>query len=238
VQLATTVVTASGNLSITGVAGDTGEAVELDATTLNVTGSITIDGTGDDASGVDFNTGTSITAGGNVTVTGRTATGTWAIDFLDTFTLNGSTGVTIVGDKISLVDTATTIEGGGPLVIESEGPTFNSSLTTEGLTFGTSFSSARIGKTTNTGSVTIGSEGLNVAGPIAVYGGTTTIDGPLLSTAAGANITVAGNDAIDLGADLTTAQRQHHPRRQHQPDCRRECCHRCSRWRCALQRHD
>jgi len=205
VLIVSSTIGASGPLTITGVAADTGKAVELDAVNVTVSGDISVNGTGVAAAGVDFNTGTSVTStSGNITISGRSGTDL-SVEFIDATVLNAATGVTIAGDKLDLVGSATTIEGGGPLVIESESAAFNSSLTTQGITFGTTFSSARIGKTTNTENVTIGTAGLNVAGPVEIYGGTTTLDGDVVSTAGTATLLVNGSTAIVLnGGNLAT----------------------------------
>ena len=61
----------------------------------------------------------------------------------------------------------------------------------------------RIGKTTNTGDITVGSEGLNISGPIDIYGGQINLNGVIKTTASDANITIEGTTGITVGANVS-----------------------------------
>ena len=95
-----------------------------------------------------------------------------------------------------------TLTGTVRLSSNRESASFGQEVSLEKVTIGNNFTSATIGKTTNTGDVTIGVEGLNIAGPIEIYGGNTVLEGEIVTTASDANITINGT-GITVGANVS-----------------------------------
>jgi hypothetical protein len=128
-----------------------------------------------------------------------------SIGFDDNNNVTGHSSVHLIGDRLELSYKGNTdlyVNGNGSLVIESESASFGQEVSLEKVTIGNNFTSATIGKTTNTGDVTIGVEGLNIAGPIEIYGGNTVLEGEIVTTASDANITINGT-GITVGANVS-----------------------------------
>ena len=119
--------------------------------------------------------------------------------------LTGHSSVHFIGDRLEFSYKGATdlyVNGNGSLIIESESASFDQEVSLEKVAVGNSFTSAAIGKATNTGDVTVGAEGLNIAGPIQIYGGNTALEGEIVTTASDANITINGT-GITVGANVS-----------------------------------
>jgi autotransporter-associated beta strand protein len=104
-----------------------------------------------------------------------------------------SSSVTIKGDKASFFvngDFRNNINTSGAIVLESVANSFEAAPTLTGLTISGNPSSVRIGKTTNTANITLGSA-LTAAGPIEVHGGTIAVNAALTATDSNINLTAS-----------------------------------------------
>ena len=190
-----------------------GNAVSLQAdTTLTATNDLSINasfngsGTNDRYGFAAW--GDVVMTADNLTIEGRTTGDSSAksIGFDQDNILTGHSSVHFIGDSIEHSYKGMTdlyVNGNGSLVIESENPSHDHDVSLEKVNFSSSFTSARIGKTTNTGNITVGSEGLNIAGPIEIYGGNTVFEGEVATTASDANITIEGTAGITVGANVS-----------------------------------
>ena len=127
-----------------------------------------------------------------------------SIGFDDNNNVTGHSSVHFIGDSIEHSYKGSTdlyVNGNGSLVIESENPSHDHDVSLEKVNFSSSFTSARIGKTTNTGNITVGSEGLNISGPIDIYGGQINLNGVIKTTSSDAPISNAPNITIN-GANI------------------------------------
>ena len=114
-----------------------------------------------------------------------------------------SSSVTLRSDKITFDALNSVIKTTGDVVIESIGDIFQSDLTSFNffsISQQLSPSSFRLGKTTNTSNITIGSA-TTIAGPITVYGGTIAVN-ENLSSSNGSTIALYGN-SLSVGANKT-----------------------------------
>jgi autotransporter-associated beta strand protein len=94
--------------------------------------------------------------------------------------------------------------GAGRVVIEPSGSSFSAAVSNL-YSFATTLSEVRVGKTSNTANLLIGSS-INVAGPISLYGGHIFVNGGLLSSASGAITLKASSSATVLGSISTAGQ--------------------------------
>ncbi|MEX0448647.1 YDG domain-containing protein [Spiribacter sp. 221] len=127
---------------------------------------------------------------------------------------SSSSDVFIIGDAITLDPTEDGIEvdSSGAFTIAPSSASFANPMSypITDLTVGSSVSGLTIGKESNTANITIGGA-LDIAGPIAVYGGAVTLASNLTSQATtGTGVTVAGSgitqnagvDVVTNGADI------------------------------------
>jgi hypothetical protein len=89
------------------------------------------------------------------------------------------------------------------VVVESAGTTFTDAVDATNLSISGGPSSVRIGKTTSTGNVTLGSA-ITAAGPISVYGGDLTLKTNLTSTLAGSAIKLMATGTITSNTAANT----------------------------------
>jgi hypothetical protein len=118
---------------------------------------------------------------------------------------SSSSSVTIKGDRASFETNGTfrnNINTSGAIVIESDADLFEAAPALTGLTISGNPSSVRIGKTTNTANITLGSA-VTAAGPISVYGGNIDINNNLTSTANNAKILIKASGQINTNNTRT-----------------------------------
>jgi hypothetical protein len=114
-----------------------------------------------------------------------------------------SSPITIQADKLSFDVNSTylnEIKTSGAVVLESNATTFETAPIITGLTILGSPSSVRLGKTTNTANITLGSA-ITAAGPINAYGGTIAVNENLNTSAGNAN----GDVLLKASADISLA---------------------------------
>jgi hypothetical protein len=197
------------------------------ATVKTASGAITLNGTGGKAStnsrGIvaDQYSNKIISASGAITfneIKPTGLTGTYTGFFMrPTTTVNtfigadgsevssSSSSVTIKGDRASFETNGTfrnNINTSGAIVFESVANTFEADPSLTGLTISGNPSSVRIGKTTNTANITLGSA-VTAAGPISVYGGNIDINNNLTSTANNAKILIKASGQINTNNTRT-----------------------------------
>jgi hypothetical protein len=196
------------------------------ATVKTQSGAITLNGTGGKASGnsrgivADAFSNKIVSVSGPITLneikpTGLTGTytglymkpGTSVNTFIGadgTDVASSSSSVTITGDLASFDVNSTfrnNINTSGAIVFESVANSFETAPSLTGLTISGNPSSVRIGKTTNTANITVGSA-VTAEGPIEVYAGTIAVNAALTAT----------NSNINLTASTAVTQ---------------DCCHHC-----------
>ena len=118
---------------------------------------------------------------------------------------SSSSSVTIKGDRASFETNGTfrnNINTSGAIVFESVANTFEADPSLNGLTISGNPSSVRIGKTTNTANITLGSA-VTAAGPISVYGGNIDINNNLTSTSNIAKILIKASGQINTNDTRT-----------------------------------
>jgi gliding motility-associated-like protein len=195
------------------------------ATLKTASGAITLNGTGGKASNnsrgivADQYSNKIVSASGAITLneikpTGLTGTYTGffmkpvstANSFIGadgTEVSSSSSSVTIKGDK-AFFDVNSTfrnnINTSGAIVFESVANSFETAPSLTGLTISGNPSSVRVGKTTNTANITLGSA-VTAAGPIEVYGGTIAVNAAL--TATNSNINLTASTAATQTAAIT-----------------------------------
>ncbi len=195
------------------------------ATLKTASGTITLNGTGGKASNnsrgivADQSSNKIVSASGAITLneikpTGLTGTYTGffmkpvstANSFIGadgTEVSSSSSSVTIKGDK-AFFDVNSTfrnnINTSGAIVFESVANSFETAPSLTGLTISGNPSSVRVGKTTNTANITLGSA-VTAAGPIEVYGGTIAVNAAL--TATNSNINLTASTAATQTAAIT-----------------------------------
>ena len=217
----------NGNINIIGRAagGSSGNiAIAIDGETnrhvLAATGSgnVSFDGLASGTSPLDIRLTNvdALSASGAITLTARGTSGVhlggYAIgDGLylgqktGSLVTSSSSNISIVADNIQLTRPLNT-NSTGALVFESSSNSFNSGISLSNQTFASTHTSLRVGKTTNTASVTIGSSTISIAGPISVYGDNININQNLTTTSGGttgdillkavSNITLAASRSI------------------------------------------
>ena len=119
--------------------------------------------------------------------------------------LTGHSSVHLIGDRLELSykgDTDLYVNGNGSLAIESKSASFGEAVSLEKVTVGNSFTSATIGKTTNTGDITVDSQGLDINGSIDIHGGQINLNGVINAAADDASITINGT-GITVGANVS-----------------------------------
>jgi hypothetical protein len=195
------------------------------ATVKTQSGAITLNGTGGKASGnsrgivADAFSNKIVSVSGPITLneikpTGLTGTytGLYMNPASSTNTFIGADGtdvasssssVTVTGDR-AFFDVNSTfrnnINTSGAIVFESVANSFETAPSLTGLTISGNPSSVRLGKTTNTANITVGSA-VTAAGPIDVYGGTIAVNAAL--TATNSNINLTASTAATQTAAIT-----------------------------------
>ncbi|MFM1795327.1 MAG: hypothetical protein RLZZ340_4, partial [Actinomycetota bacterium] len=206
----TTIATDSGAISITGNSEESvyqwRTALSVDASTISSnSGDITLNGAASNAtSNTDFSiTGSSsINSGSGALLLSGSANALQSS--INTATLSSTNSVTIRTQKPTF--TSVSLSGTGAKVLESVGDAFGQTITTSAITFAPDSSSVRVGKTTNTATVTVGLA-ISAAGPIEINGGAVNVNTALTSTAAGniAATAIAGNVSVSANITNSTA---------------------------------
>ncbi len=163
-----------------------------------------------------FNSNRLLAPSGNITLkdqtTGGMATGIEhrgnAADYLylgadGTNVVTSSADITLQSNAITVYNGPIAYNTAGAVVIESLGASFTTAFSTWNapMTFAGSPSSVRLGRTTNTSAITIGTStgggSITAAGPISVYGGAITLN---------TGLTATGNNTITLSATGTVTE--------------------------------
>jgi autotransporter-associated beta strand protein len=199
----------TGNTAITGGTVITSNANALGdksvVTLSNVSGAIlqlnnslsigSIAGGGSTGGNLVLGTGTVLTSGlVNTSTTfagGISGAGGLSKHGTNTFTMTGVStyiGSTAVADgsvlyQNDLAPTTSGFTGAGAVVVEPVSASFASAVATN-YSFAPTISSVRLGKDGSTSSLMVG-QGINVAGPISLYGGNIFVNGGLISSASG-----------------------------------------------------
>lgn len=131
---------------------------------------------------------------------------------------SSTSDILIQSDLLTILTTGdfgTTLKTTGDVVIESVSNKFSASAELSNVTIADGPSSLRFGKTTNTASVTTGTD-ITVAGDVEIYGGSIAINGGL--TATGTNrVSIVATDSVSDGTSgfIKAAESCHRRRRQH-----------------------
>ncbi|MBU3595144.1 autotransporter-associated beta strand repeat-containing protein, partial [Polynucleobacter sp. 86C-FISCH] len=154
--------TGGGNISVSGTGGGSNAGIfSQNANYLATTGSINLDG---GTTGIRFVGSTGVfgqLAGTNVT--------------------SSSANVTLTGDVITS-NASTTFSSSGNLTLQSNASSFSSAFSTANMSFGSSLTSLTIGRSTETQNITVArGYGVNISGPISLYGGNVSINSQLIA---------------------------------------------------------
>ena len=113
---------------------------------------------------------------------------------------SSSADLLVRGDDLEyddlVVGFVNTLESTGTAVMESQGSAFSSTFDYKNFDLGSSVSSLRIGKTSNTANVVM-HDPVSIAGPISIYGGDVTLREDLSSSLSGADILVKGRGDLE-----------------------------------------
>ncbi|MGV2334524.1 MAG UNVERIFIED_CONTAM: autotransporter-associated beta strand repeat-containing protein [Planctomycetaceae bacterium] len=201
---------ASGNIEFAGTATDTGEGIEFTNIDLSTPGDVSINGSAFNGFfAFDYDNSIVRSTAGSILITGTSTGSAIGVNLQGESTttqqdaFEAALDITVQASAINFhASTGTaSFTGGRNLVIESIGTTFTSAVSTAFVSFGTDFDTIRIGKSTNTGNVTIGSNGASASGTISISAGTLTVSGDV---AAGTSLNLsAGTLNSDAGADLS-----------------------------------
>jgi autotransporter-associated beta strand protein len=204
----------AGTVTVTGTASGTGEAMEMASSSeMTAVGDISITLEGVSGTAVfEYDNSMIRSSSGSLLITAESTGSAPAIMLggesttTQQDTLHGATGVTLRGNLLNLHQSTGTagITGGGDLVIESIGSAFTSEVSTAFVNFGSSFSNIRIGKSTNTSSITVGALGISAGTDVTITGGTVTVSGDISADAL--NITAATlNSTVGTAVTSSTA---------------------------------
>ena len=109
---------------------------------------------------------------------------------------NGSAALTLRGDVLDYQALSggftNTADGTGGVVMESHSSSFSSPFDYKNFDLGSTVSSFRVGKSTNTANVTA-NEAVSIAGPITFYGGDLTFRENMSSSLSGADAFAEGD---------------------------------------------
>ena len=169
-------------------------------------GQIQITGTGVGAYGISLQNQDVLSSAGSILLYG----GTEGIVLRDrgarfgsrsgTSVTNGSAALTLRGDVLDYQALSggftNTADGTGGVVMESHSSSFSSPFDYKNFDLGSTVSSFRVGKSTNTANVTA-NEAVSIAGPISIYGGDIDVNAPL--TATGSSISLDGSGIVQDG---------------------------------------
>ena len=98
----------------------------------------------------------------------------------------------------------------GWVVMEPHSSAFSAPFDYLNFTLGSTISSLRVGKTTNTAAITV-YDPISIAGPITFYGGDLTLRENMTSTLSGADVLIKGRGKVEVvPSDLPDQQRGHH----------------------------
>ena len=169
-------------------------------------GQIQITGTGVGAYGISLQNQDILSSAGSILLYG----GTEGIVLRDrgarfgsrsgTSVTNGSAALTLRGDVLDYQALSggftNTADGTGGVVMESHSSSFSSPFDYKNFDLGSTISSFRVGKSTNTANVAA-NEAVSIAGPISIYGGDIDVNVPL--TATGSSISLDGSGVVQDG---------------------------------------
>ena len=169
-------------------------------------GQIQITGTGVGAYGISLQNQDVLSSAGSILLYG----GTEGIVLRDrgarfgsrsgTSVTNGRAALTLRGDVLDYQALSggftNTADGTGGVVMESHSSSFSSPFDYKNFDLGSTISSFRVGKSTNTANVTA-NEAVSIAGPISIYGGDIDVNAPL--TATGSSISLDGSGIVQDG---------------------------------------
>ncbi|NBU23805.1 MAG: hypothetical protein EBS38_07875, partial [Actinobacteria bacterium] len=176
------------------------------ADVLSDTGVITISAVASaTANEIDVNTSRNsrISTSGSITVEGR-GPGT---EYLGSLVLSSPNAIVIRGDRPD-INSGFVFTSSPVVTLESFGASFSATVATTNLTVGSATRGLRIGKTTNTSAVTLGSS-MTVNGPIEVYGSDISLTNKpsLVVSSQSARLLLRATRNIDVAAGTATNDR-------------------------------
>jgi autotransporter-associated beta strand protein len=218
----------TGSISITGIGGaNTGNSnfgVRLLSSLTTGAGSITVSGTGGgtgaayDSDGLWVGGGATIrTTSGPVLLVGIPGVGSgsdpmafvWGTDVV-TLGNSGQSGNITLRANAFYFEPNVSVLGTGSFTVEPSGASFTSTLTTAKFVEASTLTGYTLGKSGNTGAITVDGA-VTVAGPIAITGGAVTLSADIATTSGSIGLTTTtltgtGGIAIPSGGTLTINQ--------------------------------
>ena len=175
---------------------------EISSTTGNISVSV-ISSTG--ANSVDWRVYASSTISTRANVLLESRAGSPAD--LGNLTISSSNQITVRANQLS-IGTGAVITGSAAVALESFGASFSATVATTNLSLGTRVSSMRVGKSTNTSDITLGSS-MTINGPLEVYGLDIDVTNKpsLIVTSQSARVLLRATAAIDLAAGTGVGDR-------------------------------
>ena len=172
-------------------------------------GQVTINGTGVGAYGIEVQNLDVLSTTGDINMYAGTGgmnvkdRGVRFGSLLGSSVTSSSADLMVQGNELEyddlVVGFVNTLESTGTAVMESQGSAFSSTFDYKNFDLGSSVSSLRIGKTSNSANVEV-YDPVSIAGPISIYGGDVTLREDLSSSLSGADILVKGRGDIETTA--------------------------------------